>query len=109
MRPARSSEPMIVSHGCPAASSAGMPVISVQRGLVYTYRFSASVWKMPIGAASVSSRNWSADACTSRACVGERLRLDEEVREDRHLGPQLVGRDRGEDEVDRALGVAVGR
>ena len=39
---------------------------------------------------------------------GQLLGLDEEVREDRDLGPQLVGRDRREDEVDRALGVEVG-
>ena len=63
---------------------------------------------MPIGAASVRSRNWSADACTSRACAGELLRLGEEVGEDRDLGAELVRRDRGEDEVDRALGVEVG-
>ena len=63
---------------------------------------------MPIGAASVSSRSWSADACTSRACVASCLRLDEEVREDGDLGAELVGWDRGEDEVDRAFGVEVG-
>ena len=74
---------------------------------MYTYRFSASVWKMPIGAASVSSRSWSADACTSRACGRELLGLGEEVGEDRDLGAELVGRDRGEDEVDRTLGVEV--
>ena len=42
------------------------------------------------------------------ACGGERLGLEEEVGEDRDLGPQLVGRDRGEDEVDGAFGVEVG-
>ncbi len=46
-----------VLHRLPIASSGGMPTISVQRGFVYTYRFSASVRKMPIGAASVSSRS----------------------------------------------------
>ena len=61
------------------------------------------------GAASVSSRSWSADACTSRACAASASRLEEEVGEHRDLGPQLVRGDGREDEVDRALGVAVGR
>ena len=56
----------------------------------------------------MSSRSWSADACTSRACAASSSRLDEEVGEHRDLGPQLVRVDRGEDEVDRAFGVAVG-
>ena len=64
MRAARWSASMMLSHSPGRASSGAMPVISVQRGLVYTYRFSASVWKMPIGAASVRSLSWSADACT---------------------------------------------
>ena len=83
-------------------------MISLQRGLVYTYRFSASVWKMPIGAASVSEPQLVGGRLHLARLRGERLGSDEEVREHRDLGPQLVGRDRGEDEVDRALGVAVG-
>ena len=51
----------------------------------------------------MSSRSWSADAWTSRACGRELLGLEEEVREHRDLRAQLVGRDRREDEVDRAL------
>ena len=42
-------------------------MISVHRGFVYVYRPAASVWKMPMGAASVSSRSRSAEIWTWRA------------------------------------------
>ena len=53
--PAGRSELDVVVPRLPGRSVGRDAVISAQRGFVYTYRFSASVWKMPMGAASVRS------------------------------------------------------